>query len=48
MEAGLIPDSQLIGQLEIEREKSKVEQEEIQLNNLTKNAAQENPHEELK
>ena len=43
MEAGLIPELQLISQLEkeIEREKQILEVEETQLNELTKNAAQD-------
>jgi hypothetical protein len=43
MEASLIPDLQLIGQLEneIEREKQLLDQEETQLNTLTKNAARD-------
>jgi len=43
METTLIPDLQLIGQLEqeIEREKLLLDQEEKQLNNLTRNAARE-------
>ena len=43
MEASLIPDLQLIGQLEreIERERQLLENEEAQLINLTKNAAKE-------
>jgi len=43
MEASLVPDLELIGQLEkeIEREKMLLEQEEQQLDNLTKNAARE-------
>jgi hypothetical protein len=43
MESSLIPDVQLIGQLEkeIEREKRLLEQENSQLENLTKNAARE-------
>jgi CENP-Q, a CENPA-CAD centromere complex subunit len=43
MEASLVPDLELIGQLEkeIEREKMLLEQEEQQLENLTKNAARE-------
>ena len=43
MESSLIPDLQLIGQLEteIEREKKLLEQENSQLENLTKNAARE-------
>lgn len=43
MESSLIPDLQLIGQLEkeIEREKRLLEQENSQLENLTKNAARE-------
>jgi CENP-Q, a CENPA-CAD centromere complex subunit len=43
MEASLIPDLQLIGQLEkeIEREKTLLEQENSQLENLTKNAARQ-------
>ena len=43
MEATLIPDLQLIGQLqrEIEREKQLLEEENTQLEILTKNAARE-------
>ena len=43
MESSLVPDLQLIGQLEkeIEREKRLLEQENSQLENLTKNAARE-------
>ena len=43
MESSLIPDLQLIGQLEkeIEREKRLLEQENSQLENLTKNAARD-------
>ena len=43
MEANLIPELQLIAQLEkeIAREKALLEQEEQQLNNLTKNASRE-------
>ena len=43
MEASLIPDLLLIGQLEreIEREKQLLENQEAQLINLTKNAARE-------
>jgi hypothetical protein len=43
MEASLVPDLKLIGELEreIEREKNLLENEEAQLINLTKNAARE-------
>lgn len=43
MEASLIPDLQLIGQLEqeIEREQQLLDNEETQLLNLTKNASRE-------
>lgn len=43
MEASLIPDLQTISQLEreIEREKQLLDNEEKQLNNLTKNASRE-------
>jgi hypothetical protein len=43
METSLVPDLQLIGQLEkeIEREKNFLDQEEAQLNALTKNAARD-------
>ena len=43
METSLIPDLQLIGQLEreIEREKQLLDNEETQLMNLTKNASRE-------
>jgi DNA repair ATPase RecN len=43
METSLIPDLQLIAQLEkeIEREKNFLDQDEIQLNTLTKNAARD-------
>lgn len=43
MEASLLPDLELIGQLEqeIEREKQLLDQDEKQLNNLTKNAARD-------
>jgi hypothetical protein len=43
MEASLVPDLHLIGQMEkeIEREKQLLDQEEEQLNILTRNAARE-------
>ena len=43
MEASLLPDLELIGQLEqeIERERQLLDQDEKQLNSLTKNAARD-------